>query len=221
MGDWTNRPNLVADWMSLFFLLNLIVILMLYKLDPNRLKSLLNIFRLRFYFGKYSHEKELNYLSYFNTSSFLIIISALALTCFSFSTYSPIPLRYSFEFYFLLLGLFLFLFCRHFLTQFISSQLGFQKAIKFSIYKNFSIATQVSIYLIGLVFLWNYSSLPIIFIESILVLMTLFWVVNQISIFFSFFKSSPKDLIYIFLYLCTFKLAPWIWVYLLFVEAKL
>ena len=221
MGEWINRPDLEADWMSLFFLLNLVIILILYKLDPNRLKSLVNFFRPRVYFGKYSHERELNYLSYFNICSLFVIISALALTCFSLSGYSSTPLRYSFEFYYLLLGLFLFLFSRYFLIQFVSYQFDFQKAVKFSMYKNFSLATQISIFLLGLIFLWNYSTLPLILIESVLFLVAFLWFVNQFNIFFSFFKSRPEDLLYIFLYLCTLKLAPWIWVYILFVEAKL
>ena len=105
MDDWIYKPDLQSDWMSLIFLLNLLIILILYKLDQNRLKSLINIFKLRIYFGKYSNEKELNYFSYFNLCCFILIVSTLTLTYFSFSTYSLVPLYYSFEYYYLLLGL--------------------------------------------------------------------------------------------------------------------
>ncbi len=221
MEEWIYRPDPKADWMSLIFLLNLVILAVLYKLNPNRLKSLVNILKPRIYFGKYSHEKELNYFSYFNTLSFFLIASTLTLTYFSLSAYSSNPLNYSFEYYYLLIGVSAILFFRHILTQVIANQLGFQRVIKMALYKNFSLATQSSIILIGLVFLWNYSSLPLIFIESILVLIALFWVINQFTIYFSFFKSRSEDLIYIILYLCTVKLAPWIWVYLVFVETKL
>ncbi|MDA8948113.1 DUF4271 domain-containing protein [Flavobacteriaceae bacterium] len=221
MEEWIYKPDPKADWMSLIFLLNLVILAVLYKLNPNRLKSLVNILKPRIYFGKYSHEKELNYFSYFNTLSFFLIASTLTLTYFSLSAYSSKPLNYSFEYYYLLIGVSAILFFRHILTQVIANQLGFQRVIKMALYKNFSLATQSSIILIGLVFLWNYSSLPLIFIESILVLIALFWVINQFTIYFSFFKSRSEDLIYIILYLCTVKLAPWIWVYLVFVETKL
>ena len=120
-----------------------------------------------------------------------------------------------------MLGIFIVFFCRYLLIQFLSNKLGFKKSIKLVLYKNFSLATQISIIIIGLVFLWNYSILPLIFIESILVLMFLYWIINQFGIFFLFFKSRSEDLIYIILYLCAFKLAPWIWIYILLVETKL
>jgi len=221
MGDWIYRPDLEADWMSLIFLFNLVIILILYKLDSNRLKSLIKIFKLRIYLGKYTNEKELNFFSYFNTFSFFIIIFALSLIYFSFLSHYLIPINNHIEYYYFVLGIFIVLFCRYLLTQFLSNKLGFNKSIKLVFYKNFSIATQISIIIIGLVFLWNYSILPLIFIESILVLMFLYWIINQFSIFFSFFKSRSEDLIYIILYLCAFKLAPWIWIYILLVETKL
>ncbi len=221
MGDWIYRPDLEADWMSLIFLFNLVIILILYKLDSNRLKSLIKIFKLRIYLGKYSNEKELNFFSYFNTFSFFIIIFALTLIYFSFLSHYLIPLNNHIEYYYFALGIFIVFFCRYLLIQFLSNKLGFQKSIKLVLYKNFSLATQISIIIIGLVFLWNYSILPLIFIESILVLMYLYWIINQFGIFFSFFKSRSEDLIYIILYLCAFKLAPWIWIYILLVETKL
>ena len=221
MGDWIYRPDLEADWMSLIFLFNLVIILILYKLDSNRLKSLIKIFRLRIYLGKYSNEKEFNYFSYFNTLSFFVIIFALSLIYFSFLSHHLIPINNHFEYYYFLLGIFIVFFFRYLLIHFVSYNLGFQKSIKLVFYKNFSLATQISIIIIGLVFLWNYSILPLIFIEAILVLMFLYWIIIQFGIFFSFFKSRSEDLIYIILYLCAFKLAPWIWVYILLVETKL
>ena len=221
MGDWIYRPDLEADWMSLIFLFNLVIILILYKLDSNRLKSLIKIFKLRIYLGKYSNEKELNFFSYFNTFSFFIIIFALSLIYFSFLSHYLIPINNHIQYYYFVLVIFIVFFCRYLLIQFISNKLGFKKNIKLVFYKNFSLATQISIIIIGLVFLWNYSILPLIFIESILVLIYLYWIINQFDIFFSFFKSHSEDLIYIILYLCAFKLAPWIWIYILLVETKL
>ena len=218
MGDWIYRLEPKSDWISLVFLLNLVVILILYKLDPSRLKSLINIFKPRFYFGKYSHEKEVDSFTYFNLFSFFIIVSTISLSYFPLSTYSFIKLEYSFEY--LLLGINFILFFRHLLIQLISSQLGFQKIIKLISYKSFSFATQTSFFLIGLFFLWYYSTLPHILIECSLVLMGLYFFLNQFNMYFSFFKLNPEDLVYIIIYLCTFKLAPWIWIYILFVETK-
>jgi hypothetical protein len=129
MGEWIYRPDLQQDWMSLVFLINSIVILVLYKLDSSRFMSLINILKPRVYFGKYSHEKELNYFSYFNLLSFILIICTLSLTYFSLSNYTGNPLSYSFEFYYSAFGLSLVLLARQQLIQFISRQLGFEKYV--------------------------------------------------------------------------------------------
>lgn len=221
MGEWINRPDLQQDWMSLVFLINSIVILALYKLDSSRFMSLINILKPRVYFGKYSHQKELNFFSYFNLLSFVLIVSTLSLTYFSLSNYTGKPLRYSFEFYYLALGLSLVLLARQRLTQFISRQLGFEKHVYLPEYKTFTFATQSSFFIIGLIFIWNYSSLPSLITECLMVLLFFNWILNQCRIFFSFFRSHPEKLIYIILYLCTFKIAPWLWVYFIFIETKL
>jgi hypothetical protein len=221
MGDWIYRPDLQEDWMSLVFLLNFMVVMILNKLDSGRLKSLLNIFKPRIYFSKYSHDKELNFFTYFNLLCFVLIISALSLTYFSLSIYSKRPLEFSFEFYYLLLGMGIVLFFKHLLFQIISVNLGFNKYIRLIVYKNFTFATQASFFLVVIIFLWNYSSLPTIISEALILLLLGFWLANQFSLFFSFFKSHSRELIYIILYLCTFKIAPWIWVYLVFIETEL
>lgn len=221
MGEWIYRPNLQEDWMSLVFLINLLVILFLYKLEPGRLLELFNILNPRAYFGKYSHEKELNYYSYFNLACFVLIVSAVSLTCFSFSGVFGRSLLYSFEFYYLVLGLSVVLWVRKLLIQLVASQLKFGTYLFLPAYKSFTIATQASFFLLGVLFLWNYSSIPKLMTESLMVLLTLIWMVNQIGIFFSFFRSHTGELIYIILYLCTFKIAPWIWVYFIFIETKL
>lgn len=221
MGDWINRPDLEQDWMSLIFLINSVVILALYKLDSDRFISLIDILKPRIYFGKYSHEKELNFFSYFNLSSFFLIVSTLSLTYFSLSNYTGKPLHSGFEFYYLALGLSLVLFARQLLIQFISRQLGFEKYVYLPEYRTFTFATQSSCFLIGLIFIWNYSSLPSLITECLMVLLFFNWIFNQCRIFFSFFRSHPETLIYIILYLCTFKIAPWFWVYFIFIETKL
>ena len=142
MGEWINRPDLQEDWMSFVFLINSIVILALYKLDSSRFMSLIKILKPRIYFGKYSHEKELNFFSYFNLSCFVLIVSTISLTYFSLSNYTGKPLSYSFEFYYSAFGLSLVLLARQQLIQFISRQLGFEKYVYLPQYKTFTFATQ-------------------------------------------------------------------------------
>ena len=102
MGEWIYRTDLHASWMSLMFFINIIFILVLFKIDAGRLKALLNLLKPVVYFGKYGNDKELNYFTFFNLFSFLIVSSALALGYFSFSSYTSSPMVYDFEFFYLL-----------------------------------------------------------------------------------------------------------------------
>ena len=194
MGEWINRPDLQEDWMSFVFLINSIVILALYKLDSSRFMSLIKILKPRIYFGKYSHEKELNFFSYFNLSCFVLIVSTISLTYFSLSNYTGKPLSYSFEFYYSAFGLSLVLLARQQLIQFISRQLGFEKYVYLPQYKTFTFATQSSFFLIGLIFIWNYSSLPSLIAECLMVLLFINWILNQCRIFFLFLDHIQRSL---------------------------
>lgn len=221
MEDWIYRADLSADWIGLIFFINSVIILLMYRLDSSRFLGLLNLFNMNHYFGKFTHEKELNYLSYFNIFSFLLIASALAMAYFSHSHYFPITLNYSFEFAFLFIGLLVILPLRFFLFQFIAKQLGFLHPITPLLYKNFSYATQLAIYLTGLLLLKNYSILPELLFEGLILLLFTFWLIQQFRIIFPFFTAHLRDGIYIILYLCTFKIAPWIWIYFISIETKL
>jgi len=220
MGEWIYRTDLHADWMSLMFFLNLLFILALFKIDPNRFKSLINILGSIVYFGKYSNDRELNYFSFFNMFSFFIITNSLALGYFSLSIYNIQSMELGFEFFYLLLGLVFVLSIRYLIVHAFCKELNIKHKIKILFFKNFTYATQYSIVLLGLLFLWNYSTIPLLFIESIIGVLLIVWVVNQFRLFFSFIKSHTNDVIYIFLYLCTFKIAPWFWVYYVFIETN-
>ena len=56
MGEWINRPAIQQDWMSLLYLLNFFLVTALYFFNPNRLKSLLSINKLSFYFSKFGDD---------------------------------------------------------------------------------------------------------------------------------------------------------------------
>lgn len=221
MEDWIYKADLRADWMSLIFFINSIIILLMYRLASNRFIGLLNLFNMHHYFGKFSHEKELNYSSYFNILSYLLITSSLAMAYFSLSHYFPYTLNYSFEFVFLFMGLLVILSLRFYLFQFIAKQLGFLNPIAPLIYKNFSYATQLAIYLTALLFFKNYSILPAMLFEGIIFLLFTLWLIQQFRIIFPFFRAHLRDGIYIILYLCAFKIAPWIWIYFMSIETQL
>ena len=221
MEDWILKPDLRADWISLVFFINILFILLMYRLDSRRFLGLLNLFKMHQYFGKYAHEKELNYLSYFNILSLFLIASSLGMAYFSISEYLPHTFHFGFEFLLLLMGLIILFPIRFYTIQFIAKQLGFLAPLTPLLYKNFTYATQLAIYLTAVLIFKNYSIFPIIFFNFLIIFLFLLWVYQQFRIIFPFLKTHLRDGFYIILYLCTFKIAPWFWIYFLCIETQM
>ena len=102
-----------------------------------------------------------------------------------------------------------FLFIKYILEKFLSSKL------KFIFFKNYivSIITAVLLF-INFVF-YNLNSFYSIdhLNNTFFILIGLHFIFQFKNYFSLIIKSEPKEIIYFILYLCAFKLAPWLWLY--------
>ncbi len=220
MGELIYRNNDFQDWISLIFLLNLIFIFSMFLLDPIRLKRLIKFYATDIYVSKHVSEKNLNYLSPFNLLSFLIIINTLSLLFFFMSNYLKGFIEFAFEFYYLLINLIIFLGVRFYLVKFILKQLRLNRDLNLFFFKSFTYNLQFAIVLLVFLFINFYSfNLKSQFI-SILILPIGLWFIYQSRVIISLFRSKPRDVLYIILYLCTLKIIPWYWFYFFAIESK-
>ena len=221
MGDLIFRNNDNQDWINLIFLINLFYISGMFFLDPIRLKRMIKFYAIDFYISKHISEKNINYLSFFNILSFLIILNTICLLIVSFSNFSNEVVVFYFEFYYLLGILIIFLSGRFLIIKFISKQIKEIGRLKIFYFKSFTHHVQFALFLLIILFCdFNSSLSSDIFIKTYCFIGFL-WFIFQSRIIISLFNSKPKEVLYIILYLCTLKFIPWYWFYLIAKELML
>lgn len=221
MGELILRNNTQQEWVSIIFFLNLLIVSSIFFLNPNRVKRMIKFYATDFYISKYTSERNLNYLSVYNLLSFLLIINTLCLLIFSFFNYSSKVAKFDTKYYYLIIVLFIFFGIRFLLLKIVAGLIGEIMELKSLFFKSFTHHVQFSLILFIVLFLNFYSSFSNITFIWVTSFIGLMWFFYQSSVIVSVFRSKPRELIYIILYLCTSKIIPWYWLYFFVVELKL
>ena len=160
---------------------------------------------------------KISYINYFNGFFFVIINVVIALYLSSLrlnAGYDQLNLNhFNTSVYINLITVSIivirFLIIKYVLNMFIGSKL------KLIFYKNFIISIIISLLMIFNFFIYTYNdfydfnSLKI----SSIVFISLFIILQTKNYLSYFAKLKVKEVMYFILYLCAFKLAPWIWLY--------
>ena len=221
MGELILRNNTQQEWVSIIFFLNLLIVSSIFFLNPNRVKRMIKFYATDFYISKYTSERNLNYLSVYNLLSFLLILNTLCLFIFSFFNYSSKVAKFDTRYYYLIIVLFIFFGIRFLLLKIIAGLIGEIMELKSLFFKSFTHHVQFSLILFIVLFLNFYSSLSNITFIWVTSFIGLMWFFYQSRVIVSVFRSKPRELIYIILYLCTLKIIPWYWLYFFVIELKL
>lgn len=221
MEDWILRTQTHQDWISLFYFFNFLFISALFILDSERVQSLLRPFSLPVYLGKYNSEKNVNYLHNFNVLSFLVTVNTLVLLFYWALQFNSLSVQYAFEFYYFLMGVFLLLILRFILLRFLVKTLKLTKRTRSPFFKIFSLNSQFSYYLLIMLFFYEFSAFNKGVINALIFGLLGAWAILYTGVLLNYFRNHPKDIFYLFLYLCTFKVAPWLWYFRIFIETKL
>ena len=220
MGELIYNTNIHQDWISLFFLFNLTLFVMLNYINHERFMDILRIFSSSLYIGKYANNY--NYLERFNFVSFLFIANTTGLFLLSINNYVFNPIENRIELYYYLTVFFSMITIRFFIHQFILRHLKLINIINIFLFKSFINNTRTAFFLLILLFIDHYTkdSHLLIFLVPLIAVLGM-WLFNKLKIIFSFIKSQPGNLFYLIFYLCNIKIFPWMWLYLLFIEKGL
>ena len=222
MGELIYNTNIHQDWISLVFLFNLTLFVMLNYINHERFVDILRIFSSSLYIGKYANDRNYNYLERFNFVSFLFIANTTGLFLLSINNYVFNPIENRIELYYYLTVFFSMITIRFFIHQFILRHLKLINIINIFLFKSFINNTRTAFFLLILLFIDHYTkdSHLLIFLVPLIAVLGM-WLFNKLKIIFSFIKSQPGNLFYLIFYLCNIKIAPWMWLYLLFLETRL
>ena len=222
MGELIYNTNIHQDWISLIFFFNLILFVILNYINHERFVDILRIFSSSLYIGKYANDLNYNYLERFNFVSFLLIANTMGLFLLSINNYIFNPIINGIEFYYYLAVFFSIITFRFFINQFILRYLKLINIINIFLFKSFTNNTRTAFFLLILLFIDHYTK-NTYFLQLLVPLIIILglWLFNQLKIIFSFIKSQPSNLFYLIFYLCNIKIAPWMWLYILFLETRL
>ena len=221
MGDWIYRTSVDQDWISLIFFINLILVVGLNYSETNIFRDILKVHLSSIYISKYTSDRNLTFRDSFNILSAALTITSLSLLITWFMTEVFDSVLFAFEFYYILLGITFLGLIRFITVRFVLKQMNMLNKINIYQFRGFTHNTQFSIFLFILLFIGHYAALSPGIIIGFLILLILLWAILQARILLSFIKSNPKDIFYLIFYLCTIKMAPWLWLYFMIIESRL
>ena len=215
MEELTYRNNLNQDWISLIFFINLIILTVIFKINPSRLRSSLLFYSTDLYIKRYFSEKKFNLISFYNVLCFIIIISTLCLFIISLLKYNNKTILFAFEYYYLFSLFLLVLSVRYILIQFLVNRLNINVDFKNSVLKSFINNFRFALFYLIFLLIVNYVGAQynqfLIFSFCYLII----WIFYQFRVLIVLFQSNPQQILYLIIYLCTLKLIPWYWFYMI------
>jgi hypothetical protein len=221
MGEWIYRASIDQDWISLIFFFNLLLVVGLHYFEASRFWDLLKFYSSNIYISKYTTDRNLSFQGAFNTLSALLIFSSVSLLILWGIKETSGAELYAFEFYYILFAIIFFGWIRFMFVQFVLKQMNMLNKINSYHFRAFTHNTQFSLFLSILLFIGHYTHLAPEIITVFLFMLFLIWGILQAGILLSFIKSNPKDIFYLIFYLCTVKIAPWLWLYFLIIETRM
>ena len=218
MEELIYKNNLNQDWISFIFFINLIILTAIFKINPPRFRSIILFHSTDIYIKRFSNEKKFNMISAYNILCFIITISTLCLFLILLLEYNYKTLLFAFEYYYLFSSLILMLSSRYIFIQFLINQLKINHNYRIGILKNFINNFRFALFYLIFLLIVNYVEIQnkqfLLFTLCYLII----WIFYQFRILILLFKSNPQQILYIIIYLCTLRLLPWYWFYILILE---
>lgn len=219
MFEGQERFLISNDWITLIFMINLLLIGIVKFAFNERFTKLFSLLYSEKYYSDYSKTNPLIF-NPFNTIFFIVSIFNISLLIyFYFDIFKSQNIDYNLFFFLrIFLGVIFYILVRFiigFLLGIIFDKQDEQKYLTFLKISNISL---FSIYLFSLLIIINYTALShhrFIFIAGAFLLF-----IFIISRYFSMLKNSKinfHSLFYLFLYLCALEITPFIVVYKLFI----
>ena len=214
MFQWTEKFEPQQDWVAIIIILIFALCIHLLKINPHQFKLLVSFWRSNTYFKIYAKEKYFNPLNMFNLT--LTMISLITITLLSYFFYEKIIMSLlggiSYIIFFLFLSALILV--RFFLLKFIFRLANQSEIYLNTIFKSISFYAIISIYSLFFFTIYYYrfpGNNNFLIIIILMIVCSVF--LSHLTIYIKIIITSPNRLVYLILYLCTFKISPWLWLY--------
>ena len=220
MFEGLERLSSTSDWLTLFFLTDLVLIAILQFNFTERFNKLFSLVYSEKYYTDYLKTRPLNF-NWFHVIFFFIIVFNISIyVYFGFEAFSPVSIDH--ELFFFLQILFftiLYFLIRYSIGYILGVIFDIEDIQNYFTFLKMSNLALLSIIILPLLILTNYSvGVYHKFMISFSLLALLSAAIFRYFALIKNEKLSFDNLLYLFLYLCALELAPFIVVYKLFVE---
>ncbi len=220
MFEGIEKISATSDWVTLFFLVTLILMAVLQFNFSERFSKLFSLVYSEKYYTDYIKTRPLIFNTFHVVFFFIIIFNISLLIYFTINTFSSSPIQDPFYLFFqILLMTFAYFLIRYFIGVVLANIFEVEEGQKLFTFLKISNLALISVLVFPLLVLSNYS------VGVFHKFLITFGIVASFAIaLFRYFvlikneKLTFNSLFYLFLYLCALELAPFIVVYKLFVD---
>ena len=211
MNDWIPKAMVNQDSISLFFFINLLVLLRLHLTTPRGLKGPFKELILK---STSILGSNIPFFDFFHLGSLIVVTSSLSLWFLTFceNIYPKISFEIIDLYYILVVTLF-FLLIRALAVRFVLKKLSLWKAKRNYFYTTLKIHFYCSFLMLIMLTFYYYCFQNLLFFSISSGCVILLWFAFQVRFVFEYLNSHQEEIFYIIFYLCTVKLAPWLWMY--------
>ena len=212
MDFWIERYIENQNWIRLLFIVYILIVLCLKLIDPVQFKFFIKIINYNQYLRRYVIDRKLNFINIFYLLILILIVISFSFFIILYNNtffYKEIALYRYFKIFLVLI---FFIITRFFILKTLNDYLNLFKDYKLYMFKILIFYSYLSI-----IFM---ASLSFIYItENISLNVLRFLIFFSLACILSFnvillknqIKYFPKNSLYLFYYLCAFKIAPWFW----------
>jgi Domain of unknown function (DUF4271) len=220
MFEGLERTSFSSDWITIIFMLVLVLITILKYSFNERFTKLFSLLYSEKYYTDYIKTNPLLFNNFHIYFFFIINFNISLFIYFIFKAYSPINIKNDFQFYSLILLILIsYIILRYLLGVLLAYVLDIYYDQKYFTFLKISNLSLISILLFPLLILINYS---VGIFHKFLIIFGLVTVLILFIIRYFILVKNEKlnfnNLFYLFLYLCALELSPFIVIYKLFVD---
>ncbi len=220
MFEGQERVFISNDWITIIFVIVFLIIAVLKYNNSERFSKLFSLIYSDKYYTEYAKTNPLIFNNFHALFFLVFLLNISLLIFFSKQVFDTSIIPYNFLLFTkVVLGVLLYSFLRLIIGYFLGNIFEKREELKYFTYLKFSNISLIMIYILPLLILVNYISLPVQkFLTTFILLFTL------IMIFFRYLSVLENDkinfnsLFYLFLYLCALEIAPLVVVYNMFVS---
>ena len=214
MFQWNEKIQANQDWITLSIILIFMLCVYIYKRNTHQFKLLISFWNYKSYFKIYDKEKFTNPSNMFNLT--LTLISLITFSLLGYFFYVKILMSFLGEISFLIFFIVnsALVIARYEVLKLIFQLFDQLELFQQTVFRSVSFNAMISLYALFLFSIYHYrlyTNKDLFFILSLIVIIAVY--LSHTTIYLRIIRINPYNIFYLILYLCAFKLAPWLWIY--------